>query len=127
MALAFGAAMAATSAVVVADEPGASRAADLAPPVLVTAGGAPIDVEGFAAPFVGDFDEDGKNDLLVGQCQAGRLRIYRNVGTNAQPKFAQFDWFTTSGGIAGVPICCRVAFTPQLVGDNAPPQITHPA
>lgn len=75
----------------------------------------PIDVEGFAAPFVGDFDEDGKNDLLVGQCQAGRLRIYRNVGTNALPKFDQFAWFNTSGGVAGVPICCRVAFTPQLV------------
>ena len=114
-ALAFWAATAVTSAVVVADELGVRRAADLAPPVPITAGGVPIDVEGFAAPFVGDFDEDGKNDLLVGQCQAGRLRIYRNVGTNARPKFGQFAWFTTNGGIAGVPICCRVAFTPQLV------------
>ncbi len=97
------------------DETASQRAADLAPPVRITAGGAPIDVEGFAAPFVGDFDEDGKNDLLVGQLQAGRLRIYRNVGTNARPKFDGFEWFTTVGGIAGVPICCRVAFTPQLV------------
>lgn len=108
-------ATAAMTAMVLADEPNVYRTADLAQPVLVTADGLPIDVEGFAAPFVGDFDEDGTNDLLVGQCQAGRLRIYRNVGTNARPKFAPFVWFTTSGGIAGVPICCRVAFTPQLV------------
>jgi len=60
-----------------ADGTAVGRAADLAPPVRITAGGRPIDVEGFAAPFVGDFDEDGKNDLLVGQCQAGRLRIFQ--------------------------------------------------
>ncbi len=114
LALAFWTVTATTSAVVAADQPGVQRAADLASPVLVTAGGVPIDVEGFAAPFVGDFDEDGKNDLLVGQCQAGRLRIYRNVGTSARPKFDRFAWFTTCGGVAGVPICCRVAFTPQL-------------
>ncbi len=115
LALAFWAATAATFAVGAADETGVQRAADLASPVPLTAGGKPIDVEGFAAPFVGDFDEDGKNDLLVGQCQAGRLRIYRNVGTDARPKFDQFEWFTTTGGVAGVPICCRVAFTPQLI------------
>jgi len=115
LALAFWAATVATFAVGAADETGVQRAADLASPVPITAGGKPIDVEGFAAPFVGDFDEDGKNDLLVGQCQAGRLRIYRNVGTNARPKFDQFEWFTTTGGVTGVPICCRVAFTPQLI------------
>jgi hypothetical protein len=49
----------ADSAVLGADEPAAQRAADLAPPVLVMAGGKPIDVDGYATPFVGDFDGDG--------------------------------------------------------------------
>lgn len=96
-------------------QPAAQRAADLAPPVPVMAGGRPIEVGGFAAPFVGDFDGDGKNDLLVGQRIQGRLRIYRNTGTNAEPKFDTFEWFKAGGEVAGVPRCCLVAFTPQLV------------
>ncbi len=90
------------------------RAADLAAPVKITAGGQPIDVDGFAAPFWGDFDEDGTNDLLVGQVAYGRLRIYRNVGTNARPRFDSFEWFTVGERIVGVPTGCRVGFTPQL-------------
>lgn len=62
----------------------------LLPPVRVEAGGAPIDTEvGHAAPFVGDFDEDGVNDLLVGQFGGGVLWICRNEGTNAAPRLAK--------------------------------------
>jgi len=91
------------------------RAADLAPPVRIVAGGRPIDVDGFASPFVGDFDEDGVNDLLVGQLHDGRLRIYRNRGTNAWPRFDTFEWFTAEGSLARVPSGCAVGFTPQLI------------
>jgi hypothetical protein len=74
-----------------AAEPGS----ELEPPQLLTAGGAPLDVEhsGHAAPFVGDIDGDGKKDLLVGEFYQGRLRIYRNTGTNSQPKLAAFSLF----------------------------------
>ena len=100
---------------VAADELVEDRAADLAPPVPILASGKPIDVEGFAAPFAGDFDEDGKLDLMVGQYGMGRLRIYRNVGSSARPEFDTFDWFAAGGRITGVPTCCQVGFTPQLV------------
>ncbi len=64
-------------------------AADLLPPVRLEAAGKPIDTEiGHAAPFVSDFDGDGVQDLLVGQFGGGVLWIYRNEGTNAQPKLA---------------------------------------
>jgi hypothetical protein len=67
----------------------ASPAGELAPPVRLEAAGKPIDTAvGHAAPFVGDFDGDGVNDLLVGQFGEGLLWIYRNTGTNAQPKLA---------------------------------------
>ena len=59
------------------------------PPVRLMAAGKVIDTEvGHAAPFVGDFDGDGVRDLLVGQFGEGQLWIYRNEGTNAQPKLA---------------------------------------
>ena len=62
---------------------------ELAPPVRIESGGKPIDTEiGHAAPFVGDFDGDGRDDLLVGQFGGGILWIYPNVGTNAEPVFA---------------------------------------
>jgi len=69
----------------VADDP----ARELLPPVRVEAAGKPIDTAiGHAAPFVADFDGDGVRDLLVGQFGDGILWIYRNVGSNADPKFA---------------------------------------
>jgi hypothetical protein len=63
--------------------------AELAVPVRLEAAGKPIDTEiGHAAPFVYDFDGDGFKDLLVGQFGEGLLRIYRNEGTNSEPKLA---------------------------------------
>jgi hypothetical protein len=67
---------------------------ELAAPVRIEAAGKPIDTEiGHAAPFVGDFDGDGINDLLVGQFGEGILWIYRNEGTNEQPKLKAGEKF----------------------------------
>jgi hypothetical protein len=62
---------------------------ELESPIRIEAAGKPIDTEtGHAAPFVCDFDGDGVKDLLVGQFGSGILWIYRNEGTNSQPKLA---------------------------------------
>ena len=101
----------------------------LQPPVRILAGDQPIDVTtGHAAPYVLDFDGVGKKDLLVGEFgdgefpvaelpaaladgwkqpgsfANGRLRIYRNVGTNQAPRFAGFEFLQAGGGVATVPI-----------------------
>src|SRR3954454_21255163 len=68
---------------------------DLVGPVLIEAGGRPIDVEhvGHAAPFIGDIDGDGRKDLLVGELYKGRLLIYRNTGRDAAPRFERSTVF----------------------------------
>ena len=73
-------------------------------PVRIEAAGKPIDVEiGHAAPWVYDFDRDGKRDLLVGQFGSGKLRIYRNEGSDAAPKYGEPTWFEAGGAVATVP------------------------
>ena len=102
---------------------------ELEAPVRITAAGKPIDVTtGHAAPYVLDFDGDGVRDLLVGEfgdgkfpddelpaCLEagwkkggrfanGRLRIYKNHGTNKAPQFKGFEFLRAGGAIATVPI-----------------------
>lgn len=73
-------------------------------PVRIDAGNKPIVTgSGHAAPFVYDFDKDGKRDLLVGQLGKGHLRIYRNVGTDAKPAFADFELFKVGESEGTVP------------------------
>ena len=85
------------SVLVVGCVSGASFGDEFQKPIQLTAGGKPIDVQrtGHSAPFVGDFDGDGLNDLLVGEFHEGRLRIFRNVGSNQMPKFESYKWFKT--------------------------------
>lgn len=71
-----------------------NAAIELAAPFPVMAAGKPIDVTaGHAAPWVMDFDGDGLKDLVVGQFDDCKLRIYRNVGTKTESKYGLFGWF----------------------------------
>ncbi len=82
-----------------------SKVSKLAPPVIIKAGGKPIDVEvGHAAPFLADFDKSGKPKLLVGQFGEGKLRIYKNIGTARSPRFdSDFAWLKVARKVAQVP------------------------
>src|SRR5437870_5814020 len=91
-------------ALAAASTPAADPATELLPPVRLEAAGKPIDTAiGHAAPFVGDFDGDGVRDLLVGQFGDGLLWVFRNVGTNAEPKFAEGVKFKAGGKDGRVP------------------------
>jgi hypothetical protein len=84
--------------------PGVAAAGELAAPFRIEADGKPIDTDtGHASPFMVDFDGDGVRDLLVGQFSGGKLRIYRNLGTDTQPKFGALAWFNAGGKEATVP------------------------
>lgn len=77
----------------------------LAPPVQVQAEGGGIDITevGHAAPFHADIDGDGKRDLLVGQFGGGKLRIYKNEGTDAEPRFGRYDYMKAGADRGTVP------------------------
>jgi len=60
-----------------------------APPVRLEAAGKPIEhgpAWGHAGPCVHDVDGDGLRDLVVSDF-GGFFWLYRNVGTNAAPKY----------------------------------------
>ena len=79
-------------------------AGELLPPFRVEAAGKPIETAGGnAAPCVCDFDGDGTWDLIVGQFQDGKARIFRNVGSNVAPKFSAGVWFKAGSADARVP------------------------
>ena len=83
-----------------------SQAEDLAKPYQLLAGERPLDVGGigYAAPFVGDFDMDGRRDLLVGQFREGKMRIFLNKGTNEAPEFGEeYVWFQDGAKTGRVP------------------------
>ena len=104
-------------------------ARSLRAPELIRAAGTPIDVTtGHAAPYVMDWDGDGKRDLLVGEFgngrfdnaelpegigkgwiekgrfANGRVRIYKNHGSNKKPRYKDFTYLQAGGGDATVPI-----------------------
>ncbi len=77
-------------------------AIEFAPPVRLKAGGVAIRVEspGYAAPCLADVDGDGKLDLLVGQFNKGRIRVFKGLGGG---KFARGTWLQADGTVAEVP------------------------
>ena len=82
----------------------AAAATDLKEPLRIEANGKPIDMtQGNAAPFVADFDGDGQVDLLLGQRGDCKLRIYRNLGDNTEPRLGPSAWFMAGGEEASLP------------------------
>ena len=77
-------------------------AAEFEPPVRLVGDGTPVRVEspGYAAPCWADVDGDGQKDLLVGQFNKGKIRVYKNLG---KAKLAAGTWLQAEGDVAEVP------------------------
>ena len=77
-------------------EAAAPKLPALSAPVRLVAGGKPIAVD-HAAPCVLDFDGDGRKDLLVGEFDGGKCRVYLNSGRNDAPEFGEFELLKAGG------------------------------
>jgi hypothetical protein len=81
---------------------GSVAAAEFEKPTRMTAGGEAVRVEapGYAAPCWQDIDGDGNKDLLVGQFNQGKIKVYKGDGTS---KIAKGEWLQADGTTAEVP------------------------
>ena len=79
-----------------------AAAADFEKPVRLKGGDEFVRVEGpgWAAPCLADVDRDGKPDLLVGQFNKGKIRVYKGQG---DAKFGPGEWLQAEGTVAEVP------------------------
>ena len=59
-----------------------------------------VEAPGYAAPCLHDVDGDGKLDLVVGQFNKGKLKIYKSLG---DMKFAEGTWLKAGSKPAEVP------------------------
>ena len=69
----------------------------------VQCAGIRIDVGGYAAPRLVDWDGDGLQDLLCGQFDYGRIRFYRNEGSTGSPVFNSFLYLMDGAQYLSVP------------------------
>ena len=78
---------------------------DLQEPVRLKAGGEYIDTGSCIAhsgPYLFDLDEDGKQDLLVGDF-SGHIHFYKNTGSNEAPEYAAGRLLEADGQAIEVP------------------------
>jgi hypothetical protein len=101
------------------------------PGALLQAAGQTLDVGTYAIPCVADWNGDGRKDLLVGYQTAGKIALYLNEGSDANPAFTTSvnlqaggtDIYLPSGGCgAPAPWVCDYDNDGKrdlLVGDGA--------
>ena len=79
-----------------------ASAADFERPVRLKGGDAYVRVEspGWASPSLADIDGDGRKDLLVGQFNQGKIKVYKGLGGG---RFAAGEWLKAEGGVAEIP------------------------
>jgi hypothetical protein len=91
---------------------------DLGPEEVLTAKGAEIVVPGYSAPSFEDWNDDGLHDLIVGEgggSTVGKVRVYLNAGTAADPCFADYTYVQAAGKDLAVPPQGCLGSYPRLV------------
>ncbi len=66
-------------------------------PEFIRDAGVPIDVGYYGAPTVTDWNRDGAKDLVLGQYDLGKIRLYLNLGPDTAPDFNGYSFFKSGG------------------------------
>ena len=51
----------------------------------------------YVIPHMGDWDDDGDDDLMVGVFFDGNIQYYENVSTGIEPEFASYELLQADG------------------------------
>ena len=71
-----------------------SRAHDVGEPVALLSDGRPIELPYRSLfPFVGDLDGDGRDELLLGTPDSGRLKVFPILGSHGRRVLGAPSWF----------------------------------
>jgi hypothetical protein len=91
---------------------------NLGPEEIIKAKGKEIVVPGYSVPSFEDWNNDKLQDLVVGEGgggATGKIRVYVNVGTEADPCFADYFYAQSNGkDLTGTPEGCLGCF-PRVV------------
>jgi hypothetical protein len=91
---------------------------NLGPEEGVQANGVNIQVPGYSVPCLADWNNDGLADLVIGEgggSTAGKVRIYLNVGTSADPQFSGYFYAQSNGTDLAVPASGCLGCFPRVV------------
>lgn len=106
------------AAVVLLSSTPATMAIDFGPEEIVQAGGADLQVPGYSVPSFVDWNDDGLKDLIVGQgggSGEGKVRVYLNVGTEADPQFDDFFYVQADDADLACPAAGCMGCFPRVV------------
>ena len=93
-----------------------------AAPTTIQAAGAELQVDGYSVPSLADWNNDGLADLIVGEkttAGTGKVRVYLNSGTNAEPVFESFVFAQGAAGDLSVPASGCLGVFPRVFDWNA--------
>ena len=86
---------------------------------MIQAGGGEILVGSYSVPSYADWNADGRPDLIVGEKTAdtlwGKVRVYLNTGTAAQPQFNNFSYAQSTAGDLKVTAAGCMGCFPRVV------------
>jgi len=92
------------------------------PEQVVQAGGGDLTVDGYSVPSCADWDNDGLDDLIVGEGGGGhidgKVRVYLNTGSAAAPRFDDYFYAVSGGSALWVPAGGCLGIYPRVVDCN---------
>jgi hypothetical protein len=90
-------------------------------PRAIQAAGADLKVDGYSVPSLTDWNNDGLADLVVGEkttAGTGKVRVYLNSGTNADPVYGAFEFAQGADGDLSVPASGCLGVFPRVFDWN---------
>jgi hypothetical protein len=88
------------------------------PEEIIKAKGKEIVVPGYSVPSFEDWNNDQLKDLIVGEGGGGvtgKIRVYLNVGTEADPCFADYSYVQSNGADLTIPPAGCLGCFPRVV------------